>query len=217
MIAYGRPFIELLKDKQITVTQHFILYCYAYNKLDMLTKYVESIESIHISNFEHLEKLGYFEMKDATLGKWEITFAGIDLIKGMTDSFADEKSENPFLGDDDLIERSLSLYADEFEEFIALYPTKVTRASGQTSYLKEGRKAIKDLYIKIIQEQKVTPQQLQVAVKFYIDKRKATGNVAYLKTLKNWLKEEIWKDILIGLKKNKNKPNKNVNYGGKLI
>ena len=47
--------------------------------------------------------------------------------------------------------------------------------------------------------------------------RKATGNVAYLKTLKNWLKEEIWKDILIGLKKNKNKPNKNVNYGGKLI
>ena len=73
------------------------------------------------------------------------------------------------------------------------------------------------MYIKIIQEQKVTPQQLQVALKFYVDKRKATGNVAYLKTLKNWLKEEIWKDILIGLRKNKNKPNKNVNYGGKLI
>ena len=194
MIAYGRPFIALLKEKQITVTQYFILYSYAYQKLDMLEEYVESIESIHISNFEHLEKLGYFEMNEAA---WAITFQGIEFIKGMVDSFADEKSENPFLGDDDLIERSLSMYADEFEDFIGLYPTKVTRASGQTSYLKEGRKTIKDLYIKIIQEQKVTPQQLQVALKFYVDKRKATGNVAYLKTLKNWLKEEIWKDILI--------------------
>ena len=214
MIAYGRPFISLLKEKQMTVTQYFILYSHAYGKLDMLALYIDTIESIHVSNFEHLEKLGYFEKKETA---WVVTFQGIEFIKGMVDSFADEKSENPFLGDDDLIERSLSMYADEFEDFIGIYPTKVTRSSGQTSYLKEGRKTIKDLYIKIIQEQKVTPQQLQVALKFYVDKRKSTGNVAYLKTLKNWLKEEIWKDILIGLKKNKNKTNKNVNYGGKLI
>jgi hypothetical protein len=168
MIAYGRPFIALLKEKQITVTQHFILYCHAYSKLDMLDNYIKAIESIHVSNFEHLEKLGYFEQKEAA---YAVTFKGIEFIKGLTDSFADEKSENPFLGDDDLIERSLSLYADEFEDFIGLYPTKVTRASGQTSYLKEGRKTIKDLYIKIVQEQKVTPQQLHVALKFYIDKK----------------------------------------------
>tara|TARA_R110000787_G_scaffold21504_1_gene63532 strand:+ start:5142 stop:5792 length:651 start_codon:yes stop_codon:yes gene_type:complete len=216
MIAYGRPFIELLKDKQITITQHFILYSHAYGKLDMLDGYTNNIELIHVSNFDHLIELGYLEKNGTALA---ITFQGIEFIKGMVDSFADEKSENPFLGDDDLIERSLSLYADEFEDFIGLYPTKVTRTSGSISYLKEGRKAIKDLYIKIVQEKKVTPQQLHVALKFYVDKRKQTGNVAYLKTLKNWLKDEIWKDILLGLKKNKGKNNNNkgVNYGGKLI
>ena len=145
MIAYGRPFIELLAEKQVTITQYFILYSHAYAKIDMLERYTSAIESIHTSNFDHLFKLGYLEKKGTA---WAITFEGIEFIKGMVDSFADEKSENPFLGDDDLIERSLSLYADEFEDFIGLYPTKVTRASGQVSYLKGEEKLLKTCILK---------------------------------------------------------------------
>ena len=42
--------------------------------------------------------------------------------------------------------------------------------------------------------------------------------MTYIKTLKNWLKQEIWKDTLIIIDtEGPTKQNKDINYGGKII
>ena len=77
---------------------------------------------------------------------------------------ADQKSDNPFLGDEDITEISDSVYDTEFKKFLDAYPVKIRRTNGTESYLKEGTKEIKELYVKIITGKRATPQQMQDAI-----------------------------------------------------
>ena len=40
MIAFGKPFISMLKDNELTLKEYFILYCYAYDKVYLLREYI---------------------------------------------------------------------------------------------------------------------------------------------------------------------------------
>ena len=56
---------------------------------------------------------------------------------------------------------------------------------------------------------------LQKCLEYYIDDKKKGGDLAYLKTMKNFLKDETWRDVMEQMKTCSNKTN--VDYGGKLI
>ena len=82
--------------------------------------------------------------------------------------------------------------------------------------MKEGTKEIKELYVKIITSKRATPQQMQDAIEYYVRRYTDSGNLPYLKTLKNWLLQEIWRDVLGHISGPNYKPVKTVNYGGKI-
>ena len=117
-----------------------------------------------------------------------------------------------------IIEYAENIYGEEFKKFFAAYPVKVRRINGREDNLREGKKEIKQLYLNIIQRNKISPQRLQKILEVYIQEKKRTGSAAYLKTLRNWLKQDIWKDVIewVANKQSTNN-NKDIDYGGKLI
>ena len=53
----------------------------------------------------------------------------------------------------------------------------------------------------------------------YIQSKTNHGSLQYLKTLKNYLRDEVYIDVNdhMELKNNNNNNNKNINYGGKIV
>ena len=46
MIAIGKPFVEVLMDVQLTFQEYFVLYCFSYDKKDLIKLYSKNIETI---------------------------------------------------------------------------------------------------------------------------------------------------------------------------
>ena len=212
MIAFGTPFIAVLKEAGITLNQYFMLYCYVYEKKHLLNEYNKNVEPIPIDNLTVLKKKGFLiDLK----GKWMSTDRGEEFIKDMVDSFSDQRSDNPLLGDEDLVSLE-NVYEAEFEKFLNSYPVKIRRANGMESYLKEGTKEIRDLYISIVKSNRATTTSLQLAIDYYVKRYTDNGNTAYMKTLKNWLSQDIWKDVINYMDSPNFKTQNSVNYGGKI-
>lgn len=212
MIAIGKPFIDILLDVQITFEEYFVLYCFSYDKKDLIKLYSKNIAVIKIEVLETLKSKGYL----IDIPVWAITEKGNSFIRDLVDSYQDAKSDNPFLGDEDLVELAENVYEDEFNLFLSTYPTKVIRTDGRVDYLKEGTKEIKKHYLSLIQSGRISTQELQRAVEFYVKSQKSKG-FSYTKTLKNWLKQEIWRDTLNIMALEKETKNEEINYGGKFI
>jgi len=214
MIAFGKTFMDILVEANMSLTQYFILYCYVYDKEELL--------KIHTKTFGPFKDDDYFLLRDQkyiTLydDKWIPTDDGETFIKNLVDSYADQKADNPFLGEQDLSGLSDDVYKKEFEQFLSTYPTKVIRSNGRTDFLKEGTKEIRRLYLKFIQDKQTTAQELQLAVSYYVKTYSDNGNMSYMKTLKNWLGQEIWKDVLKYQENLKaTGQDKTVDYGGKI-
>ena len=185
MIAFGKLFIEVLIDIQLTLEEYFVLYCFAYDKKPLIKMYSNNINPIPLKILNNLKERGFLKETDSK--KWLITSKGSQFIKDMIDSYEDAKSDNPFLGDEDRVD-----------------------------YLKEGSKEIKKLYLSVLQSGRATPVQMQKAIEYYVKKQKSQG-LTYIKTLKNWLKQEIWRDTLNFIEIDTNDTKKDVNYGGKFI
>jgi len=111
MIAFGTPFIAVLKEAGITLNQYFMLYCYVYEKKHLLNEYNKNVEPIPIDNLAVLKKKGFLIDLE---GKWMSTDRGEEFIKDMVDSFSDQRSDNPLLGDEDLVSLE-NVYEAEFE------------------------------------------------------------------------------------------------------
>jgi len=212
MIAIGKPFIDILIENQLTLEEYTVIYCVVYDKKDLIKSYSRNVNTINSELVKNLQDRGYITMTD---GKWEATDQSDVFIRDLVDSYSNQKSDNPFLGDEDLVDLADSVYGKEFDDFLGTYPTKAIRPTGRTDYLKEGTKEIKKMYLSIIQGNRCSPQRLQKAVEFYVNRQKRNG-MNYIKTLKNWLKQEIWKDTLNIMDTESNEPNKNINYGGKI-
>lgn len=215
MIAIGKPFLELLIDIRMSLEEYLLLYCIVYDKREVLKTYSKTVSPLPPEIISKLQEKKFILMNKES-GKWDASETGNRFIRDLVDSYADQKSDNPFLGDEDLTDLADNVYVNEFNLFMSTYPTKTLRPSGRNDYLKEGTKDIKKMYLAVIQSKRSTPEKLQIAVETYVKKKKQTG-MQYIKTLKNFLKQEIWKDVLTMVDTDKINPNKDINYGGKII
>jgi hypothetical protein len=217
MIAIGKPMVLILIENDLSFEEYCILYCYVYNKVDVLESYSAGRNMLPVFK---LKEKGYLNIKPQSMRIKDAspTNKGITFIKNLVDSYTDQKSDNPLLSDENLLDLADNIYGAEFNTFFATYPVKVRRINGREDNLREGKKEIKQLYLTIIQQNKVTPQKLQKILEIYIKEKKKTGSVAYLKTLRNWLKQDIWRDVIewVASKQSTNN-DKDIDYGGKLI
>ena len=211
MIAFGQPFIDILLESDLTLNQYFILYCHVYEKDDLITSTILCNDSVE--GYHKLISLGYitdFRTKTPTR-------RGVKFIKELVDSYADAKADNIFLAEEDLVDLSENPYEKEFELFYKTYPQFALRPNGKQASLREGRKEAKALYVNILQTRKMSCNDLQNALEYYIKRKESTGDMRYIKTLKNFLKEDIWKEYYDEMKNSNNKINKDINYGGRLL
>lgn len=222
MIAFGKPFINMLKDNELTLKEYFILYCYAYDKVYLLREYI-NVETISMKDVARLVGLKYLmvkrEVDDVNLDGFKVASKGIRFIKSMVDSFQDAKADNLLLGDEDLDDLALEKYNKEFIEFYEAYPATVIRMNGNESTLRLQKKLCKELYIGILKSNKFTHHKMLDIVKYYIKQKTNNNSLQYLKTLKNYLRDEVYVDVNdhMELKSQNNNNNKNINYGGKIV
>ena len=211
MIAFGKPFIDVLLESDLTLNQYFLLYCHVYDKEDLINANILCNDAVE--GYHKLISLGY--IKD--FRSKEPTRRGIKFIKELVDSFADAKADNIFLAEEDLVDLSENPYEEEFKLFYNTYPQFATRPNGKQASLREGRKEAKTLYVNILQTRKISCKELQDTLEYYIRRKESTGDLRYIKTLKNFLKEDIWKEYNEEMKNSNNQINKNINYGGRLL
>ena len=217
MIAIGTPFIELLTKDNLTLNQYFVLYCYSYDKIHLLEQYFRNNKE-EIKCVQDLIKRNYLHTENntkTTLVDLSPTMKCTQYIKDMVDSYADMKSENILSGDEELFDLIDNIYKKEFKLFHDTYPVTTIRKNGFKASLRENKKQCKQLYIQILKDKKITSSMLQKCLEYYIAEKKRGGDVAYLKTMKNFLKDETWRDVMEQMKTCSNKTN--VDYGGKLI
>jgi hypothetical protein len=213
MIAFGDPFIQMLEEAQLTLTEYLVLYCHVFDKKHLIERY-DKIEnySTDTAIISLLKKKFLVRFKDAYMA----TDVGDEFIRDHVSSYQDAVTDNPLLGEEDLDKLSESSYEEGFQKLVDTYPVKVRRQNGVESYLKEGTKDIKKLYIKAIESKQVTGVDLQRALDYYVRRYADSGNVAYMKTLKNWFAQDIWKDVLSNLHTESVHTNKRIDYGGKV-
>ena len=215
MIAIGTPFIDLLTKSELNLTQYCVLYCYAYNKVYLLEEYFRNNrQEIKYMNF--LFEQNYLQTNAAkpTLVDIFPTHKCISYIKDLVDSYDDIKAEN-ILADDSLFDLTDDIYKEEFNLFHESYPVSVIRKNGTKSMLRENKKQCKELYIQTLTDKKIKASELQKCLLFYIEEKTKRGDIAFLKTMRNFLKDETWRDVKEYMDNNNN--NKDVDYGGKLI
>jgi hypothetical protein len=191
MIAIGTPFINLLNKDELNLTQYCVLYCYAYDKVYLLEEYFKKNKE-DIKHVKPLIERNYLDISDGTkLTNITPTHKCISYIKDLVDSY------------------------DEFKIFHDTYPVTVIRKNGFKASLRENKKQCKELFIETLKNKKISANNLQKCLVFYLEEKKKGGDMAYLKTMRNFLKEETWRDVLE--KMNITDNNKDVDYGGKLI
>ena len=220
MIAFGKPFINMLKDNELTLKEYFILYCYAYDKIYLLREYV-SIEKISMKDVAKLVGLKYLmvkrEVDDVNLDGFKCASKGTRFIKSMVDSFQDAKADNLLLGDEDLDDLAMEKYNKEFTEFYEAYPATVILMNGNESSLRLQKKLCKELYIGVLKSNTFNHHKMLDIVTYYISQKTNNNSLQYLKTLKNYLRDEVYVDVHDHMNLKTENNNKNINYGGKIV
>jgi len=220
MIPFGKPFINILIDNSLTLKEYFIIYCYVYDKVYLLRNY-KNVEKITMNDVAPLVKEKYImvkkDAKKVDLDGFRSTAKGIRFIKSMVDSFSDAKADNLLLGDDDLDDLAIEKYTKEFTEFYEAYPLTTMRADGSEASLRLQKKLCKELYVGILRSSKFKHQTMLDFLVYYINNMKQNGKMIYIKTLKNYLRDEVYVDVQEHMKNTNNNNKNNIDYGGKLV
>ena len=87
MIAFGKLFIQILIDIQLTLEEYFVLYCFAYDKKPLIKMYSNNVNPISLKILNNLKDRGF--LKETEDKKWLITSKGTKFIKDMVDSYED--------------------------------------------------------------------------------------------------------------------------------
>ena len=220
MIPIGSPFITFLIQNNLTIQQYVVLYCYAYNKLDALNKYDEKFK-IDWTQVQGLLRSGYLaliddcDFEECRFGNLKNTRKNKIFIKSLVDSFDDAKSELILSEEDDVDTIAQDAYEQDFDIFYNTYPRKVLRHNGKEAYLRENKKLSKDEYIKILRSGRISTVDLQRSLEHYIDSKTKRGDMCWIKTMLNFLRQEIWSDMIDDI--NNNEPDNTINYGGKMV
>ena len=101
-------------------------------------------------------------------------------------TFRDIKPSDEFIS-------KITYTGDPYDEFYALYPTKVLRPDGSYDYLRVDRDRCRKMYHNIVRKSKTTHDHIMDCLKLEIDDRVKTGNMGYFKRMHTWLSSESWK------------------------
>ena len=61
MIAFGKPFIEILTESNLTLEQYFVLYCHVYEKEELISDYHIHFNLDQVGIYHKLISLGYLD------------------------------------------------------------------------------------------------------------------------------------------------------------
>ena len=217
---------KIIADK-LPITQYMALYCFVYEKVNHLSGYMNENrnELEHISaliNKGFLNRPTNFENKEkTTLEDITATPKGVEYIKEMVDSYQDMKADT-LLGDDEgMFDLAENIYAEEWKDFYDVYPISTVRKNGVKTSLRENKKQCRELYIELLQSGKINSKLLINIVNHYVQSKIKSGSQAYLKTMKNFLRDETWRDVWEEMQRAHNPKRgdneKEIDYGGKLI
>jgi hypothetical protein len=87
----------------------------------------------------------------------------------------------------------MSYTGDPFDEFYALFPTKVLRPDGSFDYLRVDRNRCRKMYHNIIRQNKTLHDHVMECLRFEIEERTGKGGLGYFKRMHTWLSSETWK------------------------
>ena len=212
MIAFGKPFIEMLHDNRMNIHQYFILYSLVHDRT-LIEKYQHVGNVIDWLDFRSLLKRDYIAYNNAE--EWIATEQGEEFIHGLVDNFDVAKANNPFIDIDDMEDLMNDVQGKDFAEFQRTYPVKVTRPNGKEMFLKQGAKDCKAIYLKILKKGYKAADIMQ-ALKHELKLRDSNGDMKWMKSMKNWLNEECFIPYLEDLKSG-NRTDNSVDYGGKVL
>ena len=209
MIAFGKPFIEMLQENRMSLFQYFIVYSLVHDR-ELLEMYKKTA-IIDWLEFQSLLKSGHIAYNNAE--EYTATEKGKDFIHNLVDNFDVAKANNPFIDIDDMEDLMNDVQGKDFNEFQKAYPVKVVRPNGKEMFLKQGVKDSKAIYLKLLKKGYKAGDILR-ALKHELKMRDANGDMKWMKSMKNWLSEECFAPYLEDLKSG-NRTDNTVDYGGK--
>lgn len=89
--------------------------------------------------------------------------------------------------------RKLGNYTN-FEALHSLYPVKVRRPDGKETFLRKDKRTAEQIYNMIVKGNQDIHNHIMKCLKLEIKDRTAKNNLAYMKTLTNWLSDKEWKE-----------------------
>ncbi len=212
MIAFGKPFIEMLIEHRMNLAQYFILYSLVHDRT-LLKEYQKVGNVMDWTDYQALLKRQHIAYNNAE--EYTATDKGKDFIHALVDNFDVAKANNPFIDIDDMEDLMNDVQGKDFNEFQKVYPVKVTRPNGKEMFLKQGAKDSKITYLKLLKKGYKAGDILR-ALKYELKMRDSNGDMKWMKSMKNWLGEECFVPYLEDLKSN-NKTDNTVDYGGKVL
>ena len=81
---------------------------------------------------------------------------------------------------------------DYFDEFLEVYPSSVIRPDGTKGFTKNNPKKCRQIYKTIVGNNKDKHKHLIDCLNAELEDRMLSNNMAYLKTMSNWLSQEGW-------------------------
>ena len=185
MIAFGKPFIEMLQENRMTLSQYFVLYSLVHDK-NLLKEY-QKVGNIDWTDYQALLKGKHIAYNNSE--EYTATDKGKDFIHGLVDNFDVAKANNPFIDIDDMEDLMNDVQGKDFNEFQKAYPVKVVRPNGKEMFLIQGAKESKTIYLKLLKKG-YKPGEILRALEHELKMRDSNGDMKWMKSMKNWLNEE---------------------------
>lgn len=79
-----------------------------------------------------------------------------------------------------------------FKELYDLYPSSAVRPDGKRSFLKTNSNQMQNMYNNIVGNDREMHEMIMKALQAEINYRMMTGDLGYMKTMRNWIQQESW-------------------------
>lgn len=104
-----------------------------------------------------------------------------------------------------------------FDRFYEEFPVYVQRKDGVKAYLRTNVNKCRNMYNQIVGNSEAMAEHLIDCLKFEKNKKMATGNMCYMKTMWRWLVEHIWEESEQEMNDAETVEEKPIAYGNELI
>lgn len=164
------PINELLK-KGLTADDYTIAVLIQNKKYGLLKSYLNTIGNKFYDSLKRLKELGYIDFN---------TVGNVIPIKEahLTDEFD-----------------QLTLNGSNFDEFYNAYPKSTHRVDGNYAYLRDRKAQCKVKYNRLVGKNLMVHDHIMDCLNWEVNRRTQKGDLAYMKTMYNWLNSEHWKEI----------------------